>query len=164
MSGKSSPVHVRLAQEREVLLLNDIAFRSKASWGYAPARMEAWRAELAISPAWISMQRVHVALVDDHIVGLFVLLDEPGLWRLEHLWVDPVAMGQGIGRALIDRACHVARSLGAEELIVDADPNAEGFYKACGAERIGARAAPIENAPARTMPVFRLRCAASHNE
>ena len=157
MPDASSAVHVRLAQACDVRLLNEIAYRSKASWGYASAQMEAWRAELAISPAWISMQRVHVALVDDNVVGLYVLLDEAGEWRLDHLWVDPSAIGRGVGRALIGSACRNARSLGAVELIVHADPNAEGFYKACGAELIGAIPSPIAHAPARALPLFRLR-------
>ena len=150
--------HCRPAQLAEIALLNDIAFRSKAHWGYTSKQMEAWRAELAIAPAWIEMQRVHVAVAQDGVVGFFVILGPSPQWRLEHLWVDPMAMRMGVGRALLDHARRVARSLGARELTIDADPNAEGFYRACGATLAGAIAAPIENAPSRTLPVFRLPC------
>ena len=153
--------HCRPAQPGEIALLDELAFRSKGHWGYASEQMEAWRAGLAIAPAWIEMQRVHVAVAQHGIVGFFAILGQSPHWRLEHLWVEPRAIGTGVGRALLDHARGVARSLGASELIIDADPNAEGFYLACGARLVGAIDAPIDNAPLRTLPVFRLSCDAS---
>jgi GNAT superfamily N-acetyltransferase len=58
---------------------------------------------------------------------------------LEDLWVDPVAIGSGVGRRLFDHAVVTAAGLGLTSLLIESDPNAEGFYLAMGAERIGER-------------------------
>ena len=41
---------------------------------------------------------------------------------------------------------------GVANLAIDADPNAEAFYLANGARRVGEDAAPIEGLPGRTRP------------
>jgi GNAT superfamily N-acetyltransferase len=53
--------------------------------------------------------------------------------ELEHLWVSPEHIGTGIGRALFDHAVRRAAALGATTLSIEADPNAEGFYRRMGA-------------------------------
>ena len=73
-------------------------------------------------------------------------------WQLEHFWVAPENMGCGVGRALLAHAVGIAASGGAQALAIDADPNAEPFYLACGALRVGAVAAPTEGAPSRARP------------
>jgi GNAT superfamily N-acetyltransferase len=57
--------------------------------------------------------------------------------RLEHLWVLPDWMGQGIGRALFRHAAERAAARGALSLTIEADPNAEPFYlpHGCSSER-----------------------------
>lgn len=157
MLDQLTHLQMRPAEPDDIALLNEIAFRSKAYWGYAPSRMESWRAELAVSPVWVSMQWAQVAVADDVIAGFFVIRSEAEQWRLEQLFVEPKAIRRGVGRALVTRACRLAFDFGAVELLVDSDPNAEGFYLACGAERIGSRAAPIESAPLRTLPVLRFQ-------
>jgi GNAT superfamily N-acetyltransferase len=109
-----------------------------------------------LSAAWVGKQWVHVALLDAEVVGVFAVTDEAGQWKLEHLWVDPTAMGKGVGRAMIVAACELARGCGANELTISADPNAAGFYIACGAVLVGETPAPTEGEPSRKLPVFRL--------
>ena len=60
---------------------------------------------------------------------------------------------QGLGRRLLAHAARVARLAGAREIAIEADPQAEPFYLAQGAVRVGARAAPF---PAN--PDARCRC------
>ena len=150
------PIEFRPARLDEVESLNAIAFRSKAYWGYSAEQMEIWRADLAISPEWVTRQQVHIAELDGEVVGFFVVADDSGAWRLEHLWIVPSVIRRGVGRALLARACAVAQDLGASSLLIDADPNAAGFYEACGAEHIGEKAAPIPGVQSRTLPVYRL--------
>ena len=61
-------------------------------------------------------------------------------------------MGRGVGRALLSHAARLAAEAGASALAIDADPNAEQFYLAFGAERVGSLAAQIEGAPGRERP------------
>jgi GNAT superfamily N-acetyltransferase len=149
-------IELRPAHADEIGLLDELAFRSKAHWGYPAAQMEAWRADLALSPAWVSKQWVHVALLDSAVAGVFAVVDEAGEWKLEHLWVEPKAMGKGVGRALLVAACQFARSCGAKDLTINADPNAAGFYTACGGILVGETPAPTALEPSRVLPVFRL--------
>ena len=73
-------------------------------------------------------------------------------WELEHLWVHPDWLRRGIGRALLARAMEAAAEKGEAALLIDADPHAEAFYLAAGAQRVGAVAAPIAGQPDRVLP------------
>jgi GNAT superfamily N-acetyltransferase len=53
------------------------------------------------------------------------------------MFVEPQAIGQGIGRLLFERTIAAGRDRGFTQLTIDADPNAEPFYRAMGAVRIG---------------------------
>jgi hypothetical protein len=43
-------IAIRRAQVDEAGLLSDLAFRSKAHWGYPPDWLELWRPELTVTP------------------------------------------------------------------------------------------------------------------
>ena len=73
--------------------------------------------------------------------------------EVELLFVDPSAMGQGAGRALWRHAVDAARGGGATALWILADPGAEPFYRAMGAETVGR--APSDAIPGRTLPRMR---------
>ena len=64
--------------------------------------------------------------------------------RLEHIWVLPERIGQGIGRCLFAHAAGRAALCGARCLTIGADPNAEPFYRYLGAVRIGATPSEID--------------------
>lgn len=149
-------IQFRKAEASDAPALSELAFRSKAHWGYTPVQLEAWRDALTLSPLWISQHPTHVAEIGGQTAGFFALLADSGSWKLEHFWVAPEAMGQGVGRSMLAHAMAVAKQMGARELIIDSDPNAEGFYRTCGAIRIGSIPAPIEGAPQREIPVLRL--------
>jgi len=57
-----------------------------------------------------------------------------------------------IGRELLNHALARAAQGGASEVTVDADPNAESFYLACGGTRRGEVPAPIPGQPERVRP------------
>ncbi len=69
--------------------------------------------------------------------GFYALVERGSKVELEHLWVLPEHIGTGIGRALFDHAVRKAAALGATILSIEADPNAEGFYRRMGARRVG---------------------------
>jgi GNAT superfamily N-acetyltransferase len=51
---------------------------------------------------------------------------------LDGVYVDPAAMGTGVGRLLVDDALDRARAAGAGSLTVTANPNARPFYERVG--------------------------------
>lgn len=127
----------RRAQPQEAAALTQIALTAKQSWGYPDEWMAEWRPDLTITPGYIGSSPVWVAEVEGTVVGFLGLVRADGQWHLEHLWVLPAMHGRGLGRALFDEAVRQARALGASELLIKSDPNAEPFYVKMGAVRTG---------------------------
>jgi hypothetical protein len=74
---------------------------------------------------------------------------------LEDLFVEPDAIGTGVGAALFRHAVRRAASGGTTVLSIDADPNAAGFYVAMGAVRVGE--SPSASIPGRVLPRLEVR-------
>ncbi len=152
---------IRAAHASEADVLSDIAFRSKAHWGYSEAFMESCRDELTYTPRQIELARFRFAVAesDGRIVGFYALeqlsADEI---ELDALFVEPSCIGKGVGRALMAHAKHEAATMGAASLVIQADPNAERFYRAAGGVQVGRRESG--SIPGRFLPVFRIDLAA----
>jgi GNAT superfamily N-acetyltransferase len=156
MSDHIPLMRIRPAEVHEAEALASIAWAAKASWGYSRAQLEAWREGFTPTCESIRLQPTYVAEFDDGLAGFCQLNLSTEPVELEHLWVHPRFMRRGVGRALLARCTEQSASLGIESLHVDSDPNAEAFYVACGAVRIGDRAAPIEGQPDRVRPQLQL--------
>ncbi len=160
-SSSSEPfaVKFRPARPEEADALSDLAVRSKAHWGYDAAFLEACRTELRIDPAWCDGIRLEVAEHDGRLLAFSRIGGEPPAGWLHDLFVDPVAIGQGVGRAMLQRAVATAAGLGLTTLEIESDPHAEAFYLRCGAVRIGETVSPI--AAGRMLPLLILRLQAA---
>ena len=145
-------MHVRRAVSEDAERLSALALTAKAHWGYAEAQLEEWRPNLEISAESVLARPTFVGELSGKIVGFYSLVPSTSAWELDNLWVAPQHMRCGLGRELISHAMQTAAAAGATSMIVDADPNAESFYIACGAKRIGEVAAPIAGQPARVRP------------
>jgi GNAT superfamily N-acetyltransferase len=95
-------------------------------------------------PEFIAANTSYCAVEDDRVLGFYVLTTENDGIHLDHLWIVPEAMGRGIGRALFEYATAAAKRLGFDSIKIEADPNAEGFYKRMGARRVGATISEVE--------------------
>ncbi|WP_217145661.1 GNAT family N-acetyltransferase [Streptomyces sp. AC627_RSS907] len=130
-------VLIRPARATEADVLTDLALRSKAHWGYDADFLEACRDELTVAAHEVARRRTMVADTDGHVLGFTTLEGEPPTGVLGMMFVDPRVIGQGIGRLLFERTVAAGRDLGFTRLTIDADPNAEPFYRAMGAVRKG---------------------------
>ncbi|MEU6912978.1 GNAT family N-acetyltransferase [Streptomyces olindensis] len=130
-------VLIRPARATEAGVLTDLALRSKAHWGYDAGFLEACRDELTLAADEVARRRTTVADRDGRILGFATLEGEPPTGVLGMMFVEPQAIGQGIGRLLFERTIAAGRDLGFTRLTIDADPNAEPFYRAMGAVRVG---------------------------
>lgn len=126
-------VSIRPAAPEEASSLSDLALRSKAHWGYDAEFLESCREELTLTDAELDIRRTTVAERDGSVVGFTTLEGEPPQGVLGMMFVDPDAIGQGIGRLLFSHAVETARASGFTRFTIDADPNAEPFYQAMGA-------------------------------
>ena len=149
-------MQIRRALESEATALSELAVAAKRYWPYSPQDIERWRPQLAVSAAEIAANPTFVAEIDDVVVGFYLLVPNAQAWTLDHLWVSPALARRGIGRALLAHAVATARHAGAASITIDADPNAESFYVACGAVRYGAVAAPIQTDAERVRPQLSL--------
>ena len=95
------------------------------------------------------------------LVGMCALEDRGEWWALEHVWVDPNSMGQGVGRTLVQQALVLARAVRPARVVAEADPNAAGFYRRLGASQVGAVPAAMPGAPDRVLPVFEFNLGAA---
>jgi GNAT superfamily N-acetyltransferase len=137
---------VRPGAPGEAAALTDLALRAKAHWGYDEAFMERARPELVVADD--DLPRTLVAERDGAPAG-FATLD-PRARELVALFVAPEAMGAGVGKALLAAAREAA---GGRELLIESDPNAEPFYLAQGARRVGER---VSTSTGRRLPLLAL--------
>jgi N-acetylglutamate synthase-like GNAT family acetyltransferase len=141
----------------EQLVLSDLAFRSKAHWGYSDEFMEHCRAELSVSESNLASEHMHyvVAEKDNKIVGFYALerISDQEI-ELGALFVDPGWLRQGIGKTLMEHCKSKAIALGARFIVIQSDPNAAPFYQTAGGIYVRQRAS--ESIPGRTLPVYRI--------
>ena len=143
---------IRPATAQDARALTDLALRSKAHWGYDAEFLELCREDLTVTDAHIATRDLGVAVDGGRVLGFFMLGDSGDV--LDMLFVEPGAIGRGVGRMLLAEAVRVARGRGIRALLIDSDPFAEGFYLAAGARRIGEVAS--QSIPGRTLPQLEL--------
>lgn len=128
--------------------------RSKGHWGYDAAFLEECRADLALTAEEIASSAVVVYENESDIAGYYRLLPVgDGVIDLDAIFVDPAAIGQGVGKRLWRHAVAQARQLGFQTMTIQSDPNAEGFYLAMGATRVGELESTVT--PGRMLPLLR---------
>ena len=152
---------LRPGRVADIPALDAIAHAAKAHWGYSAAQLQAWQADLAVPPGSLATDPLCVAEEGGEPVGFIQIATHTQPWELSAMWVSPGHMGRGVGRALMAWARQCAADAGQAMLAIDADPNAEAFYKACGAVRVGEVPAPIDGQPDRVRPQLRLRTRAA---
>ncbi|WP_301363914.1 GNAT family N-acetyltransferase [Streptomyces xanthophaeus] len=127
-------VKVRAARPAEAEDLTGLVMRSKAHWGYDAAFLAACAPELRIRAADVTARRIVVAENGrGEVLGIASLEGTPPLAALGLLFVEPSAIGRGVGRLLYRDALRRAADLGVRQLVIDSDPHAAGFYRAMGA-------------------------------
>ena len=132
--------------------LSDLALISKGHWGYDAAFLEACRAELTLTPAQAATARL--ARDGDEVLGFHLLGAHLGQGELLMLFVEPSAIGRGVGRLLLDDAQRTAGRRGWTTLRIESDPGAEGFYLVNGARRVGS--VPSGSVAGRELPLLEL--------
>ena len=143
----------RLARSDEASALSELCMTSKAYWGYDAAFMEACRAELTITAADFESAQIQVADDAGKLAGMAQLQIEGATAELDKLYVHPVFIGAGIGRALFEWAVRQACAANATTMHIDADPDAAAFYRRMGAIDDGA--SPSGSIPGRFLPRLR---------
>ncbi|MCY4061511.1 MAG: GNAT family N-acetyltransferase [Chloroflexi bacterium] len=147
---------IRPARPGEADLLTEIACRAKAHWGYSAEQMTAWKpAFLTITSQYIERHSPWVAEDEAGRPVAFAALEQGTAGAiLEHLWVLPEYMGQGIGTRLFHQ---MAARTG--EFTFTSDPQADSFYLKLGARMIGQVESDYQGS---TLSLFRYDAAAAN--
>lgn len=150
-SGSLPGPTLRTARPLDAAALSALALRSKAHWGYDAAFMAMCVPELTVTPALIDDGLALVAEQNGRVAG-FILCTPvaPPVAELHMIFVEPGAIGQGIGRRLVEAAFAGLARLGVRQIEVDSDPHAEPFYRSCGFAPAGT--VPSGSIPGRYLP------------
>jgi GNAT superfamily N-acetyltransferase len=142
-----------MARSGEAAALSALCLRSKAHWGYDAEFMRLCVPALTLSEASIAQGRVLVALDDaGRIAGTVSVGRDGDDAELALMFVEPAAMGDGVGRVLFEAAVRLARKLGYRRMTILADINAAPFYERMGARFL--RNEPSDAIPGRVLPFY----------
>ncbi len=143
-------IECRKARVEELARINSLIAAAKGHWNYDPEYLSAALPLLRIGREWLEKHEGYSIFWKGELAGFMGLEEEGDQWLLEHLWIDPAAIGQGLGRAAMDFALRLARSKGTRAIRLWPDPPAEGFYVRMGARFTG------KNVPSRVAsgPLF----------
>ncbi len=109
--------------------INSVIARSKAYWPWPEQYLSAALPLLEVSGEYLNLNPSFVATdADGAVLGFGSLASADQRTYVDHLWVRPDRIGQGIGQRLCEWLLNCARERGLEELWVLPDPPAEGFY------------------------------------
>ncbi|MEU6310985.1 GNAT family N-acetyltransferase [Streptomyces sp. NPDC047014] len=151
-------LEVRAARAAEAGALTGLVMRSKAHWGYDDAFLAACAPELLIRPGEVTARRIVVAEdARGQVLGLASLEGTAPTAQLGLLFVEPSAIGRGVGRLLYRDVLRRAAGLGVRRLVIDSDPYATGFYRAMGATQVPPR--PAAGEPVAPPPLVRFETA-----
>ncbi|MDX1388513.1 MAG: GNAT family N-acetyltransferase, partial [Acidobacteriota bacterium] len=92
------PVEIRIRRARpsEAGELTRIAHAAKRHWGYPEEWIALWSGDLTLTREFVEATPVYVAERGETLLGLYAIVGEPPEPELEHVWVDPEHMGQGV--------------------------------------------------------------------
>jgi hypothetical protein len=148
-------VTLRSAKPEEASRLSDLALAAKRYWGYDQAFIESCRPELTFAPDDVARRHFVVVDLDGQVAGFYSVDGQPPVGELAHMWVRPSEIGSVLGRVMWQDAMAAAAAAGYEYLEIEAEPNAEGFYRNMGAERVGET--PSGSIPGRMLPLMRVK-------
>ncbi len=147
---------IRRAHPAEAGALSALALRAKAHWGYDADFLAACRDDLTLTADDIATSTVFIIDGEDSPLGFYRLLHrDVGVAELDALFVEPGAMGRGVGKRLWRHAVATTAELGCSEIVLQSDPQAEGFYLAMGAQRAGESESTVM--PGRMLPLMRFQ-------
>lgn len=147
-------VNIRRALPSDHSVLTEITRNGKAFWGYSKQQLEIWQPELTITSKYISENETYQLVFDDEIIGYYayIKLGERHL-KLDYLFLFQQFIGKGFGQLLLTDFLKRAKDLNTIDIILEADPNAELFYKKFGFVTYDQRESSIKE---RFLPLMKL--------
>ncbi len=132
-------VRIRSLLIEDLAEANALIHASKAFWKEDPQYLSAALKVLSLNPASLSEMALFGLCDEDEgdLLGVFGIATDLDEWKLEHLWIRPACMGQGLGEMAMAHVKHLAKCRGIQGLRILPEPQSEGFYTKIGAEFTG---------------------------
>ncbi|MCX2678421.1 GNAT family N-acetyltransferase [Galbibacter sp. EGI 63066] len=124
-------MNFRKAKLDDIQELNQISLKSKKYWGYPDQWIENWSDELTLTSEKFAEQEIVVGEIETQVVGFCSISENKDNYEILHLWLLPNFIGKGYGKKLLTRTIEEFVKTD-KPIIVEADPNAEPFYKSQG--------------------------------
>lgn len=147
-------MNILKAETEDSELLTTLTKRSKAYWGFSEEILKEWEHLLSISKDYIEKNKVYKLVENENIIGYYSYfsIDEKTI-KLDNLFILPEFIGKGFGKILMNDFLEKANRLGIKKITLDAEPNAENFYKNFGFETVGQLESSIKD---RYLPIMEL--------
>ncbi len=155
MGGLSVDVKIRQAHKEDAEALTMLAMISKRSNGYDDAFMAASAERLRVTPAQLEMHNYWVAECNTPCGFVCLQVDPEGNFgKLAALFIHPDWQRRGVGLMLWTALEMSAREKGLTALHLNADPEAETFYRNLGFSTVGR--VQSSSIPGRMLPHMRI--------
>lgn len=136
-------------------ILTSITKKSKAYWGFSEDILKEWEHLLTVTKDYIEKNNVYKLVQNEEIIGYYsyLLTDEKTI-KLDNIFILPEFIGKGFGKILMNDFLENTKQLDIDKITLDAEPNAENFYKTFGFETIGKLESSIKD---RYLPIMELQ-------
>ena len=149
------------AEPNDNELLTTITKMSKAYWGFSDEILQEWEHLLTITKDYIEKNKVYKLLQNDQIIGYYSCFStDENTIKLDNIFILPEFIGKGFGKILMNDFLKNIKQLGINKVTLDAEPNAEKFYKTFGFETIGQLESSIKD---RYLPIMELQIEKKNN-
>lgn len=142
-------------------ILTSITKKSKAYWGFSEDILKGWEHLLTVTKDYIEKNKVYKLILNEEIIGYYSysFTDEKTI-NLDNVFVLPEFIGKGFGKILMNDFLENTKQLDIDKITLDAEPNAENFYKTFGFETIGKLESSIKD---RYLPIMELQIKKNNN-
>lgn len=145
-------MNIEKALSSDADILTSLTLRSKSYWNYTANQIASWKEELTVSKKYIEDNEVFKLASNHKIIGFYAYnhINSKEV-KLNFLFVDPMFIGKGFGKLLMEHFLLQVSKLNFESVTLDADPNAQKFYEQFNFEVVGQLKSSIKN---RFLPVM----------
>ncbi|WP_394829607.1 GNAT family N-acetyltransferase [Pendulispora albinea] len=139
----SRPIAFRPATAADAEVLTLIVHESH---GYRTPEERALVQSIVLTPEYLTENASRILEYQGETAGFYTLLAVDSEMELDMFFVDERFARLGLGRALFEDMCRLAKHLGAREVVIVSNPDAAAFYERMGARPDGA-APPTSRIP-----------------
>lgn len=147
-------VKIRKALPDDHSVLTQITMDGKAFWDYSKEQLSRWENDLTITAQYLAENETYKLVLNDEIIGYYSFLKlSEGHLKLDYLFLFQNFIGKGFGQLLLNDFLERAKGMNTIDIILEADPNAENFYRKFGFMTYGQRESSIKG---RSLPQMKL--------